>query len=67
MPKIDDRDIRIAQLEWVVIALVLKHMGAESEATVILPARSLGIYAGFDLTITEGENYASVVHVKVLR
>jgi hypothetical protein len=67
--EVDEKDIEIAQLKWILAALILKCENAESEATVILPARSLGIYTGFcvDVEVTEGDNYASVVHVKVYR
>jgi len=57
---------RIAQLEWALAVLVLKYQEAESEATVILPARSLGIYAAFDVDLTVTEN-ATTIHVKVHR
>ncbi len=66
---IDEKDIKIAQLEWALAVLALKYQEAESEATVILTANSLGIYAGFRVAIemTEGDNQSTVIHVKVQR
>ena len=62
-----DQDVKIAQLEWALAVLALQYINNESEATVILPSRALGIYAGFIVTLTQGDDYATIVHVKVLR
>ncbi len=66
---ITDKDIKISQLEWIIAVLILKYQESDNEATIILPAHSLGIYAGFrvDVTITEGDNQSSIVYVKVQR
>lgn len=69
MTQPDPRDVEIAQLKWALTAIVLRCEHAESEATVVLPANAIGVYAGFrvDVDITEGDEYAAVVHVKVHR
>jgi hypothetical protein len=57
---------KIAQLEWAIAVLALKYLENESEATVILPARSLGIYAGFDVELNVTAE-ATTIYVKVHR
>lgn len=67
MTQPDEKDIEIARLEWALAVLVLKYQEAESEATVILPGSSLGIFSTFDIDFTRGDNEATIVHVKVRR
>jgi len=64
----DEKDEKIAHLEWALAVLTLKYQEEKSEATVILPARALGIFSVFDVKLTKDNNSdATVVHVKVRR
>jgi hypothetical protein len=56
----------IQRLLWIVAVLTLKYQEAESDATVILPAKSLGLYSSYDVDIVPGKD-ATTVMVKVRR
>jgi hypothetical protein len=64
----DERNLKeeIQRLLWIVAVLTLKYQEAESEATVILPARSLGVYSAYDVKIEPSENATTII-VKVRR
>jgi hypothetical protein len=56
----------IQRLLWVVAVLTLKYQEAESDATVILPVKSLGLYSSYDVDIKLSE-HATTITVKVRR